>query len=154
MPIVCVDEPGGGYYADLLGIIKSRLLRHGLISPDDLSLFTVTTSVRKAFAEVMKFYHVYNSQRYVRDELYLRLHHTVDDALLDRLNTEFKDLLVKGTIRRAEAHPFEADDEHLAELPRLALHFNRRDYGRLRQLINVINEELEGPGDKGQEEEE
>lgn len=152
MPIICVDEPGGGYYADLLGVIKSRLHRTGLISPDDLSLFTVTTSVRKAFAEIMKFYHVYNSQRYVRDELYLRLHHAVPDALLDRLNVEFKDLLTKGTIRRADAHAFEADDEHLAELPRLALHFNRRDYGRLRQLINVINDELEGPADVGEEE--
>lgn len=154
MPIVCIDEPGGGYYADWLGFVRSRLVRGGLISPDDLSLFTVTTSVKKAFAEIMKFYHVYNSMRYVRDELYLRLHHEVPDALLDRLNVEFADLLAKGTIRRAEVHPFEADDEHLAELPRLALHFNRRDYGRLRQLINVINDELEGPADSGDEEEE
>jgi uncharacterized protein (TIGR00730 family) len=153
-PIVCVDVPGGdGYYASLLGFIKSHLLRGGLISPDDLSLFTVTTSVKKAFAEIMKFYHVYNSQRYVRDELYLRLHREVPDALLARLNVDFKDILVKGEIRRADAHPFEADDEHLAALPRLALHFNRRDYGRLRQLINVINDELEGPADKGEEEE-
>ncbi|MFV0445212.1 MAG: TIGR00730 family Rossman fold protein [Planctomycetaceae bacterium] len=153
LPIVCVDEPGGGYYADWLGFVKSRLLRQGLISQEDLSLFTVVNSVKKAFAEVMKFYHVYNSMRYVRDELYLRLHHEVPDALLDRLNVEFADILTKGTIRRAEAHPFEADDEHLAELPRLALHFNRHDFGRLRQLINVINDELEGPADRGEEEE-
>lgn len=155
MPIVCIDEPDGtGYYAEWLGFVRSQLARTGLISPEDLSLFTVTTSVKKAFAEIMKFYHVYNSMRYVRDELYLRLHHAVPDALLDRLNTEFADILVRGTIRRAEAHPFEADDEHLAELPRLALHFNRRNFGRLRQLINVINDELEGPADNGGEEEE
>jgi uncharacterized protein (TIGR00730 family) len=154
MPIVCIDEPGGGYYDELLDLINSRLLRNGLISPEDLSLFAVTTSVKKAFAEIMKFYHVYNSQRYVRDELYLRLHREVDDELLDRLNSEFSDLLVRGTIRRAAAHAFEADDEHLTDLPRLALHFNRRSYGRLRQLIDVINDELEGPGDKRRDEEE
>ena len=153
MPIVCVDEPGGGYYADWLGFVRSRLAHTGLISPEDMSLFTVTTSVKKAFNEIMKFYHVYNSMRYVRDELYLRLHREVPDALLDRLNSEFAGLLAKGTIRRAEAHAFEADDEHLADLHRLALHFNRRDFGRLRQLINVINDELDGPADGSNEEE-
>lgn len=152
MPIVCIDDPGGGYYSDWQAFVRSRLLRTGLISPDDLSLFMVTTSVKKAYGEIMKFYHVYNSMRYVRDELYLRLHQPVSDQLLDRLNVEFKDILAKGTIRRADAHPFEADDEHLQDLPRLALHFNRHGYGRLRQLINVINEELEGPADLEEEE--
>lgn len=153
MPIVCVDEPGGGYFADWLEFIRRRLMQSGLISPEDLSLFKVTSSVKTAFGEIMKFYHVYNSMRYVRDELYLRLHREVDDALLERLNVEFADLLVRGKIRRAAAHPFEADDEHLADLSRLALHFNRRDFGRLRQMIDVINEELEGPGDRREEEE-
>ena len=148
MPIVCVDEPGGGYFADWLKFIRKRLLRTELISAADLSLFKVTDSVSRAYGEIMKFYHVYNSSRYVRDELYLRLHHEVDDELLDRLNTGFADILEKGKIRRAEAHAFEADDEHLAQLPRLALHFNRHDFGRLRQMIDVINSELEGPADE------
>ncbi|MCA9055887.1 MAG: cytochrome D ubiquinol oxidase subunit II, partial [Planctomycetaceae bacterium] len=70
------------------------------------------------------------------------------------LNLEFKSILTKGEIRRAEPHPFEADDEHLADLHRLAFHFNRRDFGRLRQLIDVLNEELEGPADSSDGEEE
>ena len=142
MPIVCVDEPGGGYYSDWLKFIRSRLHRTGLISADDLSLVKVTDNVDDAFDEIMRFYHVYNSMRYVRDELYLRLHHDVDDDLLERLNTEYADILEKGTIRRVEAHDFESDDEHLVDLPRLALHFNRRDIGRLRQMVDRINDEL------------
>ena len=31
------------------------------------------------------------------------------------------------------------DEPELADLPRLILHFNRRDYGRLRQLIDCLN---------------
>jgi hypothetical protein len=31
------------------------------------------------------------------------------------------------------------DSEHL-ELPRIAFNFNRRDYGRLRQLVDVLNQ--------------
>ena len=148
MPIVCVDEPDGGYYTEWLEFIRSELDHNGLISPEDLSLFKVTDDVDEAFDEIMQFYHVYNSMRYVRDELYLRLHHEVTDKLLDRLNTEFADILEKGTIRRCEAHPHEADDEHLVDLPRLALHFNRRDIGRLRQMVDVINDELVGPADE------
>ncbi len=148
MPIVCIDEPGGGYYADWLAFIRARILRNGLISPDDLSLFKVTDNVEEAFDEIMKFYHVYNSMRYVKDELYIRLHHDVTDELLEQLNTEFADILERGTIRRVKVHPYEMDDEHLAELPRLALHFNRRDVGRLRQMVDLINEELTGPADQ------
>jgi uncharacterized protein (TIGR00730 family) len=148
MPIVCVDVPGGGYYTEWLEFIRGRLLKDKLISPEDLSLVKVTTSPRAAFAEIMKFYHVYNSMRYVRDELYLRLHEAVSDAVLDRLNTEFADILAKGQIRRAETHAFESDDEHLAALPRLALHFDRHHFGRLRQLIDVINDSTPGPADE------
>ena len=41
-------------------------------------------------------------------------------------------------------HKLEADDEHLKDLPRLSMHFNRRSIGRLRELIDVLNDEL-GP---------
>lgn len=142
MPIVCIDCPGGSYWKDWLAYVKRHLLDDGLISPADLSLFKVTDDVEDALDEVIGFYSVYHSMRYVRDRLYLRLHQDPPDELLDRLNSEFADILVKGRIERAPAHPFEADDEHLADLPRVAFHFNRRDMGRLRQMVDLINDEL------------
>ncbi len=153
MPIVCIDEPGGGYYADWLVFIKKRLVKDGLISPEDLSLFRVTDNVREAYAEIMRFYEVYNSMRYIGDELYIRLHHDVPDDLLDRLNTEFAGILTRGKIRRTVAHDYEVEEDHLADLPRIALHFNRRDFGKLRRMIDVLNDVLEGPGDEEEEEE-
>ena len=63
-------------------------------------------------------------------------------ALLDRLNTEFADIVVTGRIESVETHPHEMNDPHLVDLPRIALRFNRRSFGRLRQMIDVINEEL------------
>ena len=35
--------------------------------------------------------------------------------------------------------PEERDEPLLASLPRLIFHFNRRNYGRLRQLIDCLN---------------
>lgn len=142
MPIVCVDQPGGSYWKDWLEYVKQHLLGDGLISPADLSLFKVTDDLDEAIDEVLGFYSVYHSMRYVRDKLYLRLHQNPPDELIERLNTEFGDIVEKGRIERTATHAFEADDDHLADLPRLAFKFNRRDIGRLRQMVDLINDEL------------
>jgi uncharacterized protein (TIGR00730 family) len=145
MPIVCLDEPGGSYWSAWQRFIETELLAPGLISPEDMSLFKITDDVDVAVNEVMGFYAVYNSMRYVRGRLVLRLHRAPDDALLERLNDEFGDIVEAGRIERAEVHPLEADDEHLTELPRIALRFNRRSLGRLRQMVDLLNDELDSP---------
>ncbi len=142
MPIVAVDAPGETYFADLLEYMRKHLLGTNLISPDDLSLMKVTNSVEEAFDEVIGFYTVYNSMRYVKDRLYLRLHQAPTPEFLARLNTEFRDIVVEGQIESVPAHPFEADEPHLASLPRIAFNFNRRALARLRQMVDLINDEL------------
>ncbi len=142
MPIVLIDEPGGHYWKDWLDFVKKNLLKEGLISPDDLSLFVVTDDVHEAFAEIMSFYCVYNSMRYVKDKLYLRLHVEPSDAFIEQLNLDFADIIEKGTIKRVERNEVEEDEEHLKDLHRIAFRFNRRGVGRLRQMVDVINEEL------------
>lgn len=142
MPIVCVDEPGGTYWSAWLKFIQDELLNRELISPEDLSLVKVTDDVDEAVNEIMNFYSVYNSMRYVRGRLIIRLHKEPDDALMERLNDEFSDILDSGRIERTTTHRLEADDEHLKDLPRIALNFNRKHIGRLRQMIDLLNEEL------------
>jgi uncharacterized protein (TIGR00730 family) len=142
MPIVCVDYPGSTYWRDWKKYVEEHLLKEGLISPDDMALVTVVDSVDAAVEEILSFYAVYNSMRFVRDKLYIRLHKAPDDALLERLNREFADIIVSGRIELVPTHPLESEDEHLAELPRIAFNFNRRDYGRLRLMVDVINDEL------------
>jgi hypothetical protein len=67
------------------------------------------------------------------------LQHAIPEALLERLRTEFADILLGGTIEQTAALPEEANDHHLAALPRLRFHFDRRSLGRLRLLIDTIN---------------
>jgi hypothetical protein len=144
MPLVMLDQPGGTFWKDFAGYIQNHLLSAGLISPADMSLFTVTDSVEQAVEEVLGFYSVYNSMRFIGERLILRLHIAPDDQMLQRLNDEFSDICAKGRIERTETHKVEADDEHLAQLPRLALYPDRRAVGRLRQMIDLLNCELEG----------
>jgi uncharacterized protein (TIGR00730 family) len=144
MPMVMLDEPGGTYWSHFLKYIRDELLDNGLISPGDLSLFKVTDNVEEAVEEVLGFYSVYNSMRFIRDRLVLRLHVEPTEQLLERLNDEFADIVVSGKIEKVAVHRLESDDAHLAELPRLSLNFDRKAVGRLRQMIDVINCELEG----------
>ena len=142
MPIVCVDEPGGTYWTAWRQFVIDQLLNRALISPEDLSLFKVTDNVQVAIAEIMRFYSAYDSMRYVRKNLVMRLNREPTPALLERLNDEFQDIVEAGKIEKVTAHRLEADDPHLEHLPRIAFQFNRRNLGRLRQMVDTINSEL------------
>lgn len=142
MPIVLLDEPGGTYWTTFVKYVRDELLDNGLISPSDLSLFKVTDSVAEAVQEVVGFYRVYNSMRFIRERLVLRLHVEPSDELLDRLNDQFADICVSGRIEKVGVDRLEADDSHLSHLRRLSLTFNRKAVGRLREMIDVINREL------------
>jgi hypothetical protein len=142
MPVVCLDEPGGDYWSAWIKFITDQLLAKELIAPEDLSLVRLTDKVDEAVDEIMRFYSVYNSMRYIRNKLVLRLHRDPPDDFVERLNDEFSDIIESGRIKKTTVHSLEADDEHLAALPRLIFQFNRKDIGRLRQMVDLINDEL------------
>jgi uncharacterized protein (TIGR00730 family) len=139
VPVVLLDEPGGDYWLELQDFIERMLLKRGLISPEDLSLYKLTDDVDAAVAEIVNFYRVYDSMRYVRDKLVLRLKADLDPRTLERINAEFTDILTDGAIELTGALPEEKDEAEKLDLPRLAFNFNRRSLGRLRQLIDLLN---------------
>jgi hypothetical protein len=49
-----------------------------------------------------------------------------------------------GKVRQSAPLPAEADDPDKLHLHRLVMRFNREDYARLRQMIDMINEEGSG----------
>jgi uncharacterized protein (TIGR00730 family) len=141
IPIVLIDAPGGDYWKRWQSFIQEVLLERQMISPNDLALYKVTDSVEEAVAEVTGFYRVYHSMRYVKGDLVLRLHRPLPPPLLERIRAEFADILLAGTFEQTSALPAEANDAHLAALPRLCFRFDRRSLGRLRMLIDLINRE-------------
>lgn len=139
IPIILVDRPGGCYWHDWSKYIDKHLVKAGLVSPDDPSLYIITDNLDVACSAITRFYQVYHSSRYVREKLVIRLKTELSDADVEQLNAEFSDILVKGKIEKSQALPQEAQDE-TANLPRLVLYFNQRDLGRLYQMIATINE--------------
>jgi uncharacterized protein (TIGR00730 family) len=140
-PVVMVDTPGNDYWQHFLRFCRDVLMARKLISPWDLSLFKVTSSVDEAVEEVLGFYRVYHSMRYVRGDLVLRLQKELRVEALAKIRTDFTDIVKSGTFEQTAALPLEYGDTHLAKLPRLKFRFDRHRLGRLRQLIDVINRE-------------
>lgn len=138
VPVVLLDEPGRGYWKSWDAHIRDHLLNAGLISPDDLSLYTITDNIDHACEVITSFYQVYHSSRYVGDRLVIRLKTDLSDEAMEELNEQFHDILLKGRIERSDAVVPEPDPE-LHGLPRLVMYFNQRDLGRLCQLIRAIN---------------
>jgi hypothetical protein len=112
---------------------------NALISSVDFSLYKVFDNVDETVDEIMHFYRTFHSMRFVRKQLVFRLQRALSDAAVRQINEDFADLLAKGEFVQRGALKEEADEFRLTELPRLAFHFNRRNYGRLRELIDVIN---------------
>jgi hypothetical protein len=89
--------------------------------------------------EIEHFYRRYHSSRYVRDLLVIRLEEPLDEAALEALNEEFADIVVHGRILQRPALAEEAGDTEIADKPRLVFPFARRNFGRLRVLIDRLN---------------
>ncbi len=149
VPVVFLDEPGGDYWRSLQQFIEKNLLGRGMICAEDLSLYRVTDQVDAAVDEVLGFYRVYQSMRYVQRRLVLRLRTAPSREVLDRLHSEFGDILAEGRFEVGGPLDEERDEPELADLPRLVFHFTRDNFGRLRQMINFLNRGVLPPPSAG-----
>jgi len=138
-PIICLQAPGCDYWDEWYNFITRQLLARQLISPEDLSLFKITTSVDDAVDEIRTFYRRFHSIRYVGRFLAMRLQSSISAEQLAGLHDTFGDLLSEGTFELRGPLPEELDEPDLANLPRLVFTSNRRSASRLRQLIDHLN---------------
>ncbi|HYP73223.1 MAG TPA: TIGR00730 family Rossman fold protein, partial [Microbacterium sp.] len=139
-PVVLLDRPGGGFWQGLRRFVDEHLIAGGVISPGDFDRVLVTDSVDAAVAEITGFYRNYDSLRWVKGRLILRLQTAPTAVELDELTARFGDLLAEGRVEATEPLPPEvADDDRLA-LPRIALRLDQFRVGELHRLIRAVNE--------------
>ncbi len=140
MPIVLLEHPGGNYWRRWENFIRESLLGNGFISPEDMTLWTITTDADEAARHIAKFYSNYHSMRYHHDDLILRLAQAPSPEKFRAIQKDFADLLRPGgefRLAGAEAEPSPAP---LPEYVRLVFQFNRRVPGKLRQLLDRLND--------------
>ncbi len=139
VPIVLVEgeHRERGYWDGFDRFVREQLLERGWVSPEDPGLYDIAHSAQEGVDLVQRFYRVYHSSRYVRDDLIIRLRRPIPESFVERLNDEFSRLIKKGRI--VQRGPYEAESDAL-DLPRLAFTHTRHHYGIVRQLIDRINE--------------
>ena len=146
-PIVCLEVPGGSYWARWQEFLDEVVLARGLVSPDDRHLVRITDDADAAVDELTGFYRNYHSLRYVGDVLVIRLRRSPTSDELNQLSRDFADICVEGGIEATAALPVEVQDADHVDLPRVVLQFDRRQHGRLRELIDALNGLSSAPPD-------
>jgi len=138
LPVVLLDEPDGQFWKTWEAVMSQEVVQRGLISPDDVHLFSLADDANVAARQILDFYKVFHSQRWVGEQLVLRLRRPLAPATLAGLEARFGDLLKGQAEQRLE--PLPQEGEEFAGLPRLVLPPVRTNYGRLRLLIDAINQ--------------
>jgi uncharacterized protein (TIGR00730 family) len=139
MPLVLVDRPGGTYWKTWDKNIREHLLRDQLISPVDLNLYQITDSADEAVKIITRFYRNFHSMRFVKSLFVIRLKHAPSPSAIAALNEDFADIISGQPIKTIPPTSEEIANHEFPDLPRIGFGFNRHDYGRLRQLIDVLN---------------
>jgi uncharacterized protein (TIGR00730 family) len=139
VPIILMDVPGGTYWSRWIDFLREDVMSRGYIVEKELALFDTFTDPEAAVQSISDFYSNYHSYRFVKQDLVIRLNHPPTPELIERLNREFADVVAEGEIKQTGVLPGEADDAGTLHLHRIVLRFNREDFARLRQMIDVIN---------------
>jgi uncharacterized protein (TIGR00730 family) len=139
IPVVLLDRPRGSYWEMWMKFLADRLLKPGFISPEDFSFFKVMHTVPDAVAEILHFYKVYRSARWVGERLVIRINQALSKRAVADLNEKFADIVRKGEIIQGPALRQEKNEPEIWDLPRLLLTPYRDRFGRVRQLIDAIN---------------
>lgn len=140
-PIVLMAPEASAYWKTWKHFVYNELLRNEFIEKEDLDLFHVAKSVDDAVRYIEGFYRVYHSIRYVSRSTVLRLNKKISAKTLDLLNRDFKDILKGGEIKISGPLAEEIRSGECPGLPRLVMNFNMRDYGRLYNMISIINKD-------------
>ena len=140
VPIILMDVPGGTYWSRWTEFLRDDVMSRGYITEREMTFFRIHTGAKAAVEEIANFYRNFHSYRFVKHNLVMRVNNPPSPALIERLNREFADIVI-GQVSQSEPLAEEANDANTLHLHRLVMRFNREDYARLRQMIDVINSE-------------
>lgn len=139
IPVVMLDRPGGDYWQTWMKFLTEYLFKLGLVCEDDFSFFKIARDIDDAVAEILNFYKVYHSARWVGEQLVLRISKPLSKKAIVDLNKKFADFVREGEIVQSSALRQEKNEPEIWDLPRLVLTPHRHNFGRFRQLIDAIN---------------
>ena len=140
VPILLVEEPDGTFWKKWIEFVEGTILPEGYISKSDPGLFERIDSNDDVVERINRFYSRYHSLRYVGDLLVIRLCSGISQQKLEDLRSRFSEVLrPHGEMHLSGPLQEEIDEPEVKDLPRLVLGFDRKNFSRLKALIDFIN---------------
>jgi len=137
-PVVFVEAPGKNYWKTWLKFLKKELLKGDFLVEEDFSLFKIVNSAEEAVNEITGFYRNYHSIIYGKEHTVIRLNRRIPAEALKKLSRKYKDI-ISGEIIPSGPLPSEVRCKEFLNLPRICMKFNRKNFGRLIELIRDLN---------------
>ncbi len=138
-PIILVDSPDSDYWKCLIDFVTGELSERGFISSNDLSLLIRVNSIERVVDEILQFYRVYHSIRYVGDKTVIRLNKALSSEDIHKLNKKYSGILRSGKIEPTDSLSAEQKSGEFLDLPRLVMDFNRHDFGIFHEMLRFLN---------------
>ena len=138
-PIILIEPPGSQYWNHWFDFVTRVLVESGFISQNDMGLFIRVNTVEKAIDEILQFYKVYHSIRYIGNKTVVRLKSLLSSENIEVLNRKYADILRSGKIELTDSLPAEQKGGEFLDLPRLVMDFNRCDYGKFYEMLRLLN---------------
>lgn len=138
-PIILLDTPEETFWRRWKNFVVKELQEAGLISEEDQCLLHHCSSAQEAFEHIAHFYSRFHSYYFNGDRVVIRMNGMLTEESLDWARHDFPDIIYRNDL---EQLPDDAADPDpvLARMPRLQFSFARRNFARLRQLIDHIND--------------
>jgi uncharacterized protein (TIGR00730 family) len=140
VPIVLLDAPGGTFWEEALTFTRNQLEANHYILPSDLNLMRLVYDAEEAVAEINGFYANFHSTRWLKEIFIIRMHRALKVQALAHIQLAFADLNLGGPFEQHTIAPERSDEPDLCHLARLAFTFSGRNQGRLRALVDFINQ--------------
>ena len=97
-------------------------------------------SAEEALAEINQFYNNFHSSRWLNKTFVIRMKRPVSVLALKEIQQNFADICLSNGFQQQGYCGFEHDDPKLNHLTCLSFAFSGRNQGRLRELVNFINQ--------------
>jgi len=143
VPVVLLDDAQSNYWDKIDWFSHDNLVKQGLISKEDPSLFFHAHTAEEAIAHIKSFYHKVKRVDVSDEQLLIYLKDTLTADNIKCLSEEFADLDA-STWRLGTAH--DVKHESVQGFVSCALNYAMAitpaptNYGRIRQLIDAINQ--------------
>lgn len=139
VPVILLDTPDSNYWTQTLQLFNDQLKDNNYILPSDMRLMTLVHSPEEATQEIVQFYANYQSSRWFKELFAIRMDRLLTQDAINYLSKEFSDLCIKDSFTQK---PYEDSfkEPEFKNLNYLLFYFTGRQHGRLRELIDYINQ--------------